>query len=103
MPAAKGARELCREAARRGDRSGINSCGHGDGFYSGAYVKRPVCKQSGACGALVLALCAAGCSGVNTRVPITPLMFMQHPASQPAPAGQPVTLLAVNLAPPINP
>lgn len=76
----------------------INSCSPGEGAYSRSFVKRSVCQLCAAVVALVLTLGAVGCSGVNTSVPISPLMFMQQ-SSPPAPGAEAALPLAAHPAP----
>jgi hypothetical protein len=59
-------------------------------------VKRPDRKELCLLAALLLALGAAGCGGVNASVPISPMMFLQNQPPRCAPADGPVPLLAVN-------
>jgi len=62
-------------------------------------MKRPDRKAPTLLLAGLLAVCGAGCSGINASVPITPLMFMQKSPPKTAPQGQPVPVLALNDAP----
>ena len=63
-------------------------------------MKRPDRKHAGSLpAALLLALWGAGCSGINTSVPVTPLMFMQKPAPPAGSADHAGPVLAANNAP----
>jgi hypothetical protein len=62
-------------------------------------VKRPDRKELSVLSALLLALCAAGCSSINTSVPISPMMFMQNRPATPAPAAPAGPALAAHDSP----
>ncbi|HEY9174026.1 MAG TPA: hypothetical protein VI136_17230, partial [Verrucomicrobiae bacterium] len=87
-------RQLDGSRARRFRRHGISICSHGDASYSGGRVKKPDRKELGLLAALLLALAAAGCGGVNANVPISPMMFMENATPQSRPAEPAVLALA---------
>jgi hypothetical protein len=60
-------------------------------------VKRPDRKQAAGFCALLLALCGAGCSGINANVPVSPAMFMMQNTHPPSPFRAMETLEATPL------